>query len=169
MLYIWPLWATITEEKKTFLCIYRRRKSFRYCVAWWLVRGCVKAISRRFVSYELLPLCNSLRNNVTSMETYSSWVNFPKEICVSTDLMHLCLVRFVTVRLTYIFIDYPDCEYIIMLNTSIAICDFWRFSVLLSSNPSLPKFGNRHLQKACLLTNTRMIHTHMFTINMILM
>jgi hypothetical protein len=31
--------------------------------------------------------------------------------------MHLFLVRFVTVRLTYIFIDYPDCEYIIILNT----------------------------------------------------
>jgi hypothetical protein len=45
------------------------------------------------------------------METYSSWMNCPKEKCVSADLMHLFLVRFVTVRLTYIFIDNPDCEY----------------------------------------------------------
>ena len=42
------------------------------------------------------------------METYSSWMNCPKEKCVSADLMHLFLVRFVTVRSTYIFIDYPD-------------------------------------------------------------
>jgi hypothetical protein len=45
-------------------------------------------------------------------------MNCPNEKCVSADLMHLFLVRFVTVRLTYIFIDYPDCEYIIILNTS---------------------------------------------------
>ena len=51
----------------------------------------------------------------------------------------------------------------------IVIYDFWRLSVLLSSTPSMPIFGNRHRQKACLLTNTRMIHTHMFTINKILM
>jgi hypothetical protein len=38
--------------------------------------------------------------------------------------MHLFLVRFVTVRLAYICIDYPDCEYIIMLNMSIVIYDF---------------------------------------------
>jgi hypothetical protein len=46
-----------------------------------------------------------------------------KEKCVSADLMHfdLFLVRFVTVRLTYIFIDYPDCEYIIILNASVVI------------------------------------------------
>ena len=94
------------------------------------------------------------------METYSSWMNCPKEKCVSADLMHLFLVRFVTVRLTYIFIDYPDCEYIIILNTSIVIYDLWRLSVLRSSTPSMPIFGNRHRQKACLLTNTRMIHTH---------
>ena len=115
------------------------------------------------------PLCNSLRNDVASMETYSSWMNCPKEKCVSADLMHLFLVRFVTVRSTYIFIDYPDCEYIIILNTSIVIYDCWRLSVLRSSTPSMPIFGNRHRQKACLLTNTRMIHTHLFTINMILM
>ena len=114
------------------------------------------------------PLCNSLRHDVASMETYSSWVNCPKQKCVSADLMHLFLVRFVTVRLTYIFIDYPDCEYIIILKTSIVIYDFWCLSVLLSSTPSMPIFGNRHCQKACLLTNTRMIHMHMFTINMIL-
>ena len=119
--------------------------------------------------HTVAPLCNSLRNDVASMETYSSWMNCPKEKCVSADLMHLFLVRFVTVRLTYIFIDYPDCEYIIILNTSIVIYDFWRLSVLRSSTPSMPIFGNRHRQKACLLTNTRMIHTHLFTINMILM
>jgi hypothetical protein len=66
------------------------------------------------------------------METYSSWVNCPKEKCASADLMHLFLVRFVTARLTYIFIDYPDCEYIIILNTSIVIYDCWCLSVLLS-------------------------------------
>ena len=71
------------------------------------------------------------------METNSSWVNCPKEKYVSADLMHLFLVRFVTVRLTYIFIDYPDCEYIIILNTSFVIYDFWRLSVLLSSTPYL--------------------------------
>ena len=98
----------------------------------------------------------------------SAWVNCPKEKCVSADLMHLSLVRFVTVRLTYIFIDYSDCEYIIIWNTSI-VYDFWRLLVLLSSTPSMPVFGNRHRQKTCLLTNTRMIHTHMLTINMILM
>jgi hypothetical protein len=70
-------------------------------------------------------------------------------------IMRLFLVRFVTVRLTYIFIDYPDCEYIIILNTSIVIYDFWLLSVLRSSTPSMPIFGNRHRQKACLLTNTR--------------
>jgi hypothetical protein len=90
-----------------------------------------------------------------------------KKILYNT--MHLFLVRFVTERLTYIFIDYPDCEYIIILNTSIVIYDFWRLSVLRSSTPSMPIFGNRLRQKACLLTNTRMIHTHLFTINMILM
>jgi hypothetical protein len=93
--------------------------------------------------------------------------NRREEKCVSADLMHLFLVRFVTVRLTYIFIDHPDCEYIIILNTSIVIYDFWRLSVLRSSTPSMTIFGNRHRQKACLLTNTRMIHTHIFTINMI--
>jgi hypothetical protein len=35
----------------------------------------------------------------------------------------LFLVRFVTVRLTYILIDYPDCEYIIILNASINIVE----------------------------------------------
>jgi hypothetical protein len=49
------------------------------------------------------------------------------------------------------------------LNTSIVIYDFWHFSVLRSSTPSMPIFGNRLRQKACLLTNTRMIHTNMFT------
>jgi hypothetical protein len=34
------------------------------------------------------------------LETYSSWVNCPKEKIVSADLMHLFLVPFVTVRLT---------------------------------------------------------------------
>ena len=83
--------------------------------------------------------------------------------------MHLFLVRFVTVRLTYIFIHYPVCEYIIIFNTSIVIYDLLRFSVLLSSTPSLPIFGNQYHQKACLLINARMIYTHMFTINLILM
>jgi len=69
----------------------------------------------------------------------------------------------VTVRLTYIFIDYPACEYIIILNTSIVIYDLLRLSILLSSIPSMPIFGNRHHQKACLLTNARMMNTHMFT------
>jgi hypothetical protein len=50
----------------------------------------------------------------------------------------------------------------IILNTLIVIYDFWRLSVLLSSTPSMPIFENRHRQKACLLTNTRMIYTHMF-------
>jgi hypothetical protein len=75
--------------------------------------------------HTVAPLCNSLRNEVASMETHSSWMNCPKEKCVSADLMHLLLVRFVTVRLTYIFIDYPDCEYIIILNTSIVIQCIW--------------------------------------------
>ena len=70
------------------------------------------------------PLCNSLRYDVASMETYSSRVNCQKEKCVSADLMHVFLVRFVTVRFTYIFIDYPDREYIIIWNTSIVIYDF---------------------------------------------
>jgi hypothetical protein len=69
------------------------------------------------------PLYNSLRNDVASMETYYSWVNCPKEKCVSAEIMHLFLGRFVTVRLAYIFIDYPDCEYIIILNTLIVIYD----------------------------------------------
>ena len=98
--------------------------------------------------HTVAPLCNSLRNDVASMETYSSWMNCPKEKCASADLMHLFLVRFVTVRLTYIFIDYPDCEHIIILNTSIVIYDFWRLSVLRSSTPSMPIFGNRHRQKS---------------------
>ena len=97
------------------------------------------------------------------METYSSWVNCPKDKRVSAELMHLFLVRFVTVRFTNISIDYPDCEYIIILNTSIVIYDFLRLSALLSSTPSMPIFGNRHRQKACLLTNyTRMIHVHVY-------
>ena len=89
------------------------------------------------------------------METYSSWVNCPKEKCVSADLMHLLLVSFVTVKLTYIFIDYryPVCEYIIILNMSIVINDLLHLSVLLSSTSSMPIFENRHHQKACLLTN----------------
>ena len=97
------------------------------------------------------------------METYSSWVNFPKGKCVSADLMHLFLVRFVTVRLTYIFIYYPDCEYIIILNTSIVIYNLLRLSVLLSSTPAMIIFGNRHHQNTCLFTNARMIYTHMDT------
>ena len=136
------------------------------------VIDCCAGVLRLFhvgLFHTVAPLCNSLRNDVASMETYSSWMNCPKEKCVSADLMHLFLVRFVTVRLTYIFIDYPDCEYIIILNTSIVIYDFWRLSVLRSSTPSMPIFGNHHRQRACLLTNTRMIHTHLFTINMILM
>jgi hypothetical protein len=58
------------------------------------------------------------KSNITIL-TKKITMNCPKEKCVSADLMHLFLVRFVTVRLTYIFIDYPDCEYIIILNTSI--------------------------------------------------
>ena len=115
------------------------------------------------------PLCYSLRHDVAFMETYSSWVNCPKEKCVSADLMYLFLVLFVTVRLTNIFIDYPECEYIITLNTSTVMHDALCLSVLLNSTPSMPIFGNRHCQKACFLTNTRMIHTHMSIINMILM
>ena len=46
--------------------------------------------------------------------------------------------------------DYTDCEYIIILNTSIVTYDCWRLSVLRSSTPSMPIFGNRHRQKACL-------------------
>ena len=57
-----------------------------------------------------------------------------------------------TVRLTYIFIDYPACEYIIILNTSIVKYDSSRLLVLLRSSPSMPLFGNRYLQQACLLT-----------------
>jgi hypothetical protein len=37
---------------------------------------------------------------------------------------------------------------------------------LAKHTPSMPIFGNRHREKACLLTNTRMIHTHILTINM---
>ena len=55
-----------------------------------------------------------------------------------------------------------------MLNMSIVIYDFCAAS-LAKHTPSMPIFGNRHREKACLLTNTRMIHTHMLTINMILM
>jgi hypothetical protein len=52
-----------------------------------------------------------------------------------TELMHLFLVCFVTVRLTYIFIDYPDCEYIIIFRCVCIILVFvnkqafwrWRF------------------------------------------
>jgi hypothetical protein len=29
--------------------------------------------------HTVAPLCNSLRNDVASMETYSSWMNCPKE------------------------------------------------------------------------------------------
>ena len=105
----------------------------------------------------------------SSMKSTFPWMNRPKEKCVSADLMHLFLVRFVTVRLTYIFIDYPVCEYIIILNTSIVIYDLLCISVWLSSTPSMPIFGNCYHQKACLLTNARMIYTHMFTINLIFM
>lgn len=44
-------------------------------------------------------------------------------------------------------------------------CNIWflDLSVLLSSTPSMPIFGNLHRQKACLLTNyTRMIHAHVY-------
>jgi hypothetical protein len=40
---------------------------------------------------------------------------------------------------------------------------------LAKLTPSMPVFGIRHREKACLLINTRMIHTHLFSINMILM
>ena len=50
--------------------------------------------------HTVAPLCNSLLNDVASMEMYSSWMNCPKEKCIFADLMHLFLVRFVTVRLT---------------------------------------------------------------------
>ena len=115
------------------------------------------------------PLWNGLGNEVGSMETYSSWVDCPEEKCVSADIKHPFLVGFVTVWLIYIYIDYPDCEYIIILNMLTVIYDYWRLSVLLSSTLSMPIFGNHHRQQACLLTNTRLIHTHMLTMNMILM
>jgi hypothetical protein len=91
------------------------------------------------------PLCNSLRNDVASMEPYSSWVNCTKEKCISADLMHLFLVRFVTVRLTYIFIDYPDCEYIIILNTSLVIIIIWLLALV--SLAKLHPF-NAHIWKS---------------------
>ena len=110
-----------------------------------------------------------LRMNSTTtghkMSSHRDDSRYFKMCLLYTELMHLFLVCFVTVRLTYIFIDYPDCEYIIILNTSIVIYDFWHLSVLLSSTLSMPIFWNHHRQKACLLTNTRMIHTHMFTMN----
>jgi hypothetical protein len=83
-------------------------------------------------------------------------MNCPKEKCVSADLMHLFLVPFVTVRLTYIFIDYPDCEYIIILNTSIVIYDFWRLSVLRSSIPSMTYLS------ASFVCNWRCVHFPFF-------
>ena len=157
------------EGFKNFAKIYTMYLAIRLHIYSHLYNAGVLRLFHVGLLHTVAPLCNSLRNDVASMETYSSWMNCPKEKCISADLMHLFLVRFVTVRLTYIFIDYPDCEYIIILNTSIVIYDFWRLSVLRSSTPSMPIFGNRHRQKACLLTNTRMIHTHLFTINMILM
>ena len=166
-----PLENSRTEFNQTWQrCFLRGPKKLSWFV---LTRPTHRAgVLRLFhvgLFHTVAPLCNSLRNDVASMETYSSWMNCPKEKCLSADLVHLFLVRFVTVRLTYIFIDYPDCEYIIILNTSIVIYDFWRLSVLRSSTPSMPIFGNRHRQKPCLLTNTRMIHTHLLTTNMILM
>jgi hypothetical protein len=79
------------------------------------------------------------------MEPYSSWVNCTKEKCISADLMHLFLVRFVTVRLTYIFIDYPDCEYIIILNTSLVIIIIWLLALV--SLAKLHPF-NAHIWKS---------------------
>ena len=67
-----------------------------------------------------------------------------------------------TVRLTYIFTDYPACEYIIILNTLIVIYDVFCLSVLLGSIPSMPIYVNRHPHKACLLTNARIIHAHVY-------
>ena len=85
--------------------------------------------------HTVAPLCNSLRNDVASMETYSSWMNCPKEKCVSADLMHLFLVRFVTVRSTYIFIDYPDCEYIIIL-ALVSLAKLHPFNAHIWKSPS---------------------------------
>ena len=105
---------------------------------------------------------NSIRHDVASMEAYSSWLNIPKEKCVCADIMHVYLVRFVTVRLRYIFIDYPACEYIIILNTSIVIYHLLCLSVLLSSAPSMPISGNPHPHKDCLLTNAWIIYAHVY-------
>ena len=52
----------------------------------------------------LAPLCNSLRDDVASIETYSSWVNCPKEKCVSADLMHLFPCSFCDSKINIIVI-----------------------------------------------------------------
>ena len=70
----------------------------------------------------------------------------------------VCSIHNITYWLIHIFIDYPDYEYIIIWNTSIVIYDFWRLSVLLSSTPSMPIFGIRHRQKACLFDT----HAHVY-------
>ena len=74
--------------------------------------------------------------------------------------MHLFLVRFVTVRLTYIFIDYPVREYIIILNTLIIINDLLHFSVLL--HPFNAHNWKSPSPKACSLTNARMVYAHVY-------
>ena len=123
------------------------------------MRGCVNAVSRLFVSYELLPCVILYVMTLHPWKCIFHESTARRKTCVSADLMHLFLVRFVIVRLTYIWIDYSDGECIIILNTSIVIYDVWRWSFLLSSTPSMPILGTRHRQKDCLLTNTR-IHVY---------
>jgi hypothetical protein len=87
-------------------------------------------MQRHYVNYykgEQLYETNRRKTALTHPRSPNSKLS-NKNKCVSADLMHLFLVCFVTVRLTYIFIDYPDCEYIIILNTSIVIYDFWRLN-----------------------------------------
>ena len=121
-----------------------------------------------FCFIRVAPLCNGICHDVGSMETYSSWVISLKEKCVSADLMHLVLVRFVTIRLKYIYwlsslwiyhyFEYIDCNIWFIALVNLAKLHPFNAHIWKSSSPN-----------TCLLPNTYIydngIYTHMFTIN----
>ena len=144
-------------------CNLTKSSYFGPCVVF--LRECVKAVSSRFVSCELLPFIIAYAMTLHPWKRILHGWTARRKKCVSVDLMHLFLVRFVTIRLTYIYWlsslwIYHYFEYI--------DCNIW-FIALVNLHPFNAHIWKSSSPNTCLLPNTYIydngIYTHMFTIN----
>ena len=127
------------------------------------------SLTYRFVSYELLPFVIGYVMALHSWKlTLHGWTARMKNVFLQ---IYKCTYSL------FVLWQYDWHTYLLTIQiVNISLCWICRLQYMIfvlaslaKHTTSMPIFGNRHRGKACLLTNTRMIHTHMLTINMILM